>query len=327
MHTSPALFEGKRAVDYFAAQLKKILSVKKQKAKCSAPFGYIYFSTFIRPTDKYERYYVGQSTKFQNLGTYFGSGRIVAQLLDKYGEASAHVTPIIRANSREELDYIECVAVALAKMLFANSCINIRGGGGGNGQHSDKTKKLMSRLKSGRTTYNDGIKTFWLYPDDPKTKVLNVGSIPRAPYTEAYKENMSKVKKGNVKHSLHTRRLLSQATSRLVWFNDGTRNYRLAPDNPERLTLSPGILPRGPLSAKTKRKIAKSSGNRDWYNDGVRSFRLKGDDPRIEKLNDGRLPHDKLWYNDGTSNYMLLASDARTLLLVRGKLTHKQTDR
>ena len=320
---TPAFYEGKRAVDFFAAQFKKLLPKTYIKPKHD-PYGYLYFTTLIRPLDCKERYYVGQSTKMHLMGEYKGSGLRVTRTIAKYGDDCAHVVPLLPVASRKELDYLECIAVALSKLMFADDCVNVRGGGGGSGEHDEKTRQRMSDLKVGRTTYNDGVRAYWLYPDDPRTSKLLKGAMPRPQHTEAYKKKMSKSLKGRT-HTAHTRELLRIATSRLEWFNDGSRNYRLANDDPARLAMNVGVLRSGrKASAATKAKIAESSKDREWYNDGLNSFRLKDDDPRIAYMESGRLPHGKFWYNDGKDNYMIKPEDSRTLVLSPGRITPYQ---
>lgn len=107
--------------------------------------GYVYMTTFTRPTDGKVFKYVGQHTKKKLDRKYIGSGAKIGKLVRRYGAiGNVHVQVLTWAYSQEELDFKEILLIGLARALHGKACLNLTEGGR-TGKHSLESRRKMVR--------------------------------------------------------------------------------------------------------------------------------------------------------------------------------------
>jgi hypothetical protein len=158
---------------------------------------------------------------------------------------------------------------------------------------NDKLKHVTGNSKrtTDRHCYNDGVKEYRLYSDDPKIEQLNLV-------------------RGRLKVSTKGRKI----------YNNGVKNFMLFPGDPaiEECNLVQGEIPRNKNFVK----------GRHSYNNGKESWKLFDDDPRIQKENLKKgaiLKTTKLWYvNDQNEEFYIEPNDPRIQKenLKRGRRPH-----
>jgi len=105
--------------------------------------GYVYITTFTRPTDGRIFYYVGQKLGNKINRKYCGSGLRIHNLINKYGKSgNVHVKVLDWTYSQEELNFKETLCIGFAKQEYGKDCINIMYGGA-NGHTSMATRRKM----------------------------------------------------------------------------------------------------------------------------------------------------------------------------------------
>jgi hypothetical protein len=116
-------------------------------------YGYVYITTFTRPTDGKEFYYVGQHTGDRLDRRYIGSGLRIKRLEAKYGrKGNLHVKILVWAKSQQELDFKEILLICFARALFDSDCINLSYGGEGGGM-SHSTRAKIGAANTGKKAY------------------------------------------------------------------------------------------------------------------------------------------------------------------------------
>lgn len=118
-------------------------------------YGYIYLTTFTRPTDGRKFYYVGQHRGNKPDRNYSGSGNRIRRLINKYGKPGNTRLKIIswEAN-QEDLNATETWLIREAKHVFKSDCINLRYGGEGGALFSQESLDKMSKTRKGRKQPN-----------------------------------------------------------------------------------------------------------------------------------------------------------------------------
>lgn len=111
--------------------------------------GYIYLTTFTRPTDSKQFFYVGQHLGKRLDKGYVGSGFRLKQMFKKYGRRG-HVRLLHWAYSQEELNFKEQMSIVFAKLIYGKACLNLN--------HSDavgptclETRRKQSEVQHKRT--------------------------------------------------------------------------------------------------------------------------------------------------------------------------------
>jgi len=115
--------------------------------------GYIYHTTFRRPTDGRIFHYIGQRARTYLDRRYFGSGMWLKRLEKKYGrKGNIHVALISWAASQQELDALEVHFIAEARRLWPRDCINFQSGGlyGSGATLCDATRRRQSKAHLGQ---------------------------------------------------------------------------------------------------------------------------------------------------------------------------------
>jgi hypothetical protein len=197
----------------------------------------------------------------------------------------------------------------------------------------------------GKKWYTDGTNFFMLVEFDPK--IMSLKLYPGSP-------GLGKEKK----YSSESAKRLSSDRAGRVWFNDGTRSYKLKPEDPRiselqlvsgRIISSTGLerIRKGAAWDRTSEHNLNNSSRQKAklrYTDGVNNFTLLPDDPLISRLSltrgvilteEGKISLSsfskgkdfsyiigKKWFNDGIKNYRLLEKEGINLGLTIGKL-HK----
>ena len=227
--------------------------------------------------------YVGKTTS-KDPRSYRGSGTYWLRHLDKHGID----VPLTRKTQL----FTSARKVKAAALRFsvkhdvANSdrWANLRDedGIGAGGAHSDRTKRKISRSRSGISRwYNNGVENRMLtvgnrvpYGFIEGRIVASLGSEGRAkcreaqlgvPKSKTHRKSLSIAAKGKVKSAEHVAKI-AQSKRGQKWYNDGVRSYQLFPTDPRTHGLSEGRMPAG------------------WFNDGVRVYRAPPNDPRIKRL-------------------------------------------
>jgi len=101
-------------------------------------YGYIYITT----NEENGKRYVGQSTRYDAIDSYYGSGKLMKRALEKYGKTSFKKKVLVHCHTQEELDQYEKGYIKLYKPDY-----NLDKGGSA-GKHSDETKLKMRKPKS-----------------------------------------------------------------------------------------------------------------------------------------------------------------------------------
>ena len=183
-------------------------------------------------------------------------------------------------------------------------------------------QKICQRL-TGRNWYNNGLKDFKLFPDDPRTATFQKG---KRPYIRT-KQNTHRwfhndfgeqkllpeegaalgMSPGRSKERVQK---LKTATTDRIWYYDSLdKNYFLLPSDPR-------------SNEMTRGKIDTANVGTFWFNDGAQNYRLTKDSPLIAKLSLGmgflsnqKRTNGRKWFNDGSDNYMLYPNDETILRL------------
>ena len=120
-------------------------------------YGYVYKTT----DEKTGCVYIGQHTnayvrKYQKLDeNYFGSGKIIQNILKKHGTKYLSCEILIWCDSKEELNIKEQEFVAIYKEQFSQKCYNIAKGGEGNSLfYKGAEEKALIKAKELRTKNN-----------------------------------------------------------------------------------------------------------------------------------------------------------------------------
>jgi ribosomal protein L32 len=108
--------------------------------------GYIYFITFVRPTDQHEFYYVGQHLGKEMSRRYVGSGTRINNLYRKYGKRG-HKQLLLWAYSQEELNFYERMCISFAKIEYARDCVNLSFGDRISGGLSRESRRKVSEAQ------------------------------------------------------------------------------------------------------------------------------------------------------------------------------------
>lgn len=113
--------------------------------------GYVYLTTFTRPTDLKKFYYVGQHQSSSLDRKYLGSGRLLHYKINKYGAiGNVNVKILHWTYDQDELNLLEFMCIQVAQLVFGDDCLNLNEGGvTGTGRHSEKTKRKMSLARAG----------------------------------------------------------------------------------------------------------------------------------------------------------------------------------
>ena len=142
-------------------------------------FGYIYITTNTVNGKKY----IGQHKASEFKGNeYLGSGKILKQAIEKYGEDKFIVEMLHSCESREELNEMEEYYIQKYNAQKSSMFYNIRRGGerGPGGpmfkghKHSDETRQRMSDNRKGANNSNYGNR--WHQSDELKRKHSQISS-------------------------------------------------------------------------------------------------------------------------------------------------------
>jgi group I intron endonuclease len=124
-------------------------------------YGYIYMTI----NNENGKRYIGQKKSNVFLHEkYLGSGKILKQAIELYGKENFSVIMLCECESKEELNEMEIKYIAYYNAQndpdFYNICKGGEAGAGGplfkGHKHSDKTKKQMSKNRSGNKNSNYG---------------------------------------------------------------------------------------------------------------------------------------------------------------------------
>lgn len=233
-------------------------------------YGYVYLTTFTRPTDGNEFHYVGQHSTGTLDRSYYGSGTILKSYVKKYGESQTlHVRVLAWAYSQAELDFVETLLIAFAKDFFGCSCLNLKDGGSF-GKHTESSKQKIASKNLGKVR------------NAATVEALRRASTGKT-HTKETKARISAAKKGVPLWSVADRVLMSLSrTGRKLGpkseaVKEKLRQANLGKTMPEstrskisaanmgkirsqetRERMSEAQRRRGPRSAETKAKIAAS---------------------------------------------------------------------
>lgn len=109
--------------------------------------GYVYLTTFTRPTDGVVFKYVGQHAGKSLDKLYSGSGIKICKMVKKYGRSgNVHVQLLGWAYSQEELDFKEILTIGLARLFYGKKCLNLAAGGS-LGLHSLESRRKMAKAR------------------------------------------------------------------------------------------------------------------------------------------------------------------------------------
>ncbi len=153
------------------------------------PFGIIYLTTNLINN----KVYPGQTTK--NDPTYLGSGIILKKAKKKYGKKNFKRETICTCSNQKELNLKEIYYIAYYKKLVgAKNMYNITDGGGGTlgHNHTEETKKKMSKVRMG-IKFSDEIKRNMSKAMKGKKHPNMLGHH----HSEETKKKISKASKGN----------------------------------------------------------------------------------------------------------------------------------
>lgn len=232
--------------------------------------GYVYLTTFTRPTDNKEFYYIGQHTALNLDRRYYGSGTLLKRYVAKYGDrGNINVRILCWTYSQPELDFCEDLAISSGRIEFEKLCLNIREGGS-YGRHtestkmkirmgnlgkvrSEETKAALRRASVGRTQTEAtkakisasklGV-SIWTAADRAAMSLKRLGK-KLGPHSKETREKLSKINLGKTL-SLETRKKISIA-------NKGRKRTEET-----KKRMSESWRNRAPMSDATKAKISAS---------------------------------------------------------------------
>lgn len=113
-------------------------------------FGYIYLTTNIIN----KRMYIGKHKSSKYDKSYYGSGKLILQDIDKYGIENFSNEILFEASSKEELDEKEKYYIAVYREVYGENLYNIALGGDGGDTYSNRTQEEKDEFVTKMTKIN-----------------------------------------------------------------------------------------------------------------------------------------------------------------------------